>query len=116
MEAAYSTQNAELKEVWSKAEYLEDKSMSIKLFTTVKVRVEMVKEYKEGKLLDWDPKAAFSAWEKMKLLYSDSEGEEDQEMAERVDHGQSGPSGAEDLASGFGADAREEVVVEEIVE
>ena len=112
LEATYSIQNAELKELWSKVEQLEDKSMSIKLFTTVKVRAEMVKEFKEGKTSDWDPEAAFSAWEKMKLLYLDFEGEEDQEMAERADCGQSGPSGAEYLASGSGAAAGEDVVVE----
>ena len=58
--------------------------MSIKLFTMVKVRVEMVKDYMEGKMSTWDPKANFSAWNKMKLLYSDCEGEEDQIMAEQA--------------------------------
>ena len=51
----------------------------------------------------------------MKLLYSDSEGEEDQEVAVRADHGQGGPSGAEDLAFGSGVAARE-AIVEDIVE
>lgn len=68
----------------TKVEYYEDKSMSIKLFTMEKVRAEMVKDYKEGRMSTWDPEASYSAWEKMKLLYSNSEGEEDQEAVEQV--------------------------------
>ena len=49
-EAVLSAWEAEFKKVESKAEYYEDKSTSIELFTTVKVRAEMLKEYTEGKL------------------------------------------------------------------
>ena len=38
----------------------------------------MVKEFSEGKATTWDLEAASKAWEEMKLLYSDSEGEEEQ--------------------------------------
>ena len=52
--------------------------MSIELFTIVKVRVEMLKEYTEDKISSWDPDVAFSAWEKMKTLYLESDGDGEQ--------------------------------------
>ena len=61
LEVAHSAQEAELKEAQSKAEYYEDKSMSMNLFTTVKVRAEMVKDYTKGRMSAWNPEAAFSA-------------------------------------------------------
>ena len=82
VEAALSAQETELKKVKSKAEYYEDKSTSMKLFTTVKVRAEMLKEYTKGKFFAWDPEDAFSTWEQMKLLYSDSEVGEAQQAGE----------------------------------
>ena len=61
LEAAHSTREAKLKEAWSKVGYYEYKSRSIKLFTIVKVRAEMLKDYKEGKMSTWDPDVAFLA-------------------------------------------------------
>ena len=61
-EATLAAKEAELKQVESKAEYYEDKSTSIKLFTTVKVYTEILKEYSEGKISSWDPEVAFAAW------------------------------------------------------
>ena len=80
LEALMSVREKELKDSQSKVEYYEDKSTSMKLYTTVKVRAEMTKEYSEGKATTWDPAAASSAWEEMKLLYSDSKGEDDQDV------------------------------------
>ena len=84
--------------------------MSIKLFTTVKVRAEMVKHYKEGRMLTWDPEVAYSAWEKMKLLYSDSKGEEDQEAVEQVSQGH--PNRVGEGASGSRGDMEEDFLGE----
>ena len=78
LEALVSVWDKELADAWYKVDYYEDKSTSMKLFTTVKIRAEMTKEYSEGKVANWDLAAASSAWEEMKLLYSDSEGEDDQ--------------------------------------
>ena len=61
-------------------------------------------------------RGSFHGMGEMKLLYSDSEGEEYQEMAEHAGYGQTGLSGAGDVASGSGAIEREEVVVEEVAE
>ena len=105
LETAQSAQEAELKEVKTKADCYEDKSMSIKLFTTVKVRVEMVKDYKEGMMSTWDLEVAYSTWEKMKLLYSDSEGNEDQEVVEQVSQGR--PNKVGEGASRYGGVTKE---------
>ena len=78
VKAALSSREAEFRKVESKAEYYKDKSTSIKLFTTVKVRAELLKEYTEGRISSWDTKVTFSAWKKMKTLYSESEEEGDQ--------------------------------------
>ena len=110
VEAALSAQEAELKKVETKAEYYDEKSTSIELFTTVKVHAEMLKEYTEGKISSWDSEVAFSAWEKMKTLYSESNGEGEQQEVEPVV-----PSRPRDGAYGSRA-ANEEVVVEEVVE
>ena len=71
--------------------------MSMKLFTIVT----------EGRMLAWDPEATFSTWEKMKLLYSDSKGEKDQEMAKQAGPSQSGPSGSGNGESRLGATVEE---------
>ena len=113
MQANQSAREAELEEVRSKAEHYEDKSMSMKLFTTVKVRAEMIKDFLEGKMSTWDPVAASSAWEEIKLLYSDSEGEDDQHMEERAGLSQGDLSRALNFtfASGVG---EEEVGAEDV--
>ena len=77
LEADVSARDKALKDAQYRADYFEDKSMSMKLFTTVKIRAEMVKEFSEGKATAQDLEAASTAWEEMKLLYSDSEGEEE---------------------------------------
>ena len=77
----------------------------------VKVRAEMVKDYKEGRASTWDPEAAYSAWEKIKLLYTDSEGEEDQKAVEQVSQGCL--SGVREGASRSGG-VTEEVFVEKV--
>ena len=77
LEVDVSARDKALKDAQYKADYFEDRSMSMKLFTTVKIRAEMVKEFSEGKTTAWDLEAASKAWEEMKLLYSDSEGEEE---------------------------------------
>ena len=112
-EVALSTQEVEFKKVESKAKYYEDKSTSIELFTTVKVHAKMLKEYTEGKLSSWDPKAAFPAWEKMKTLYSGSDEEGDQQKVKPAGSSGSDPSGARDGVSGSGATG-EEVVVDDV--
>ena len=48
-ESTFSIWEAELKRVEQQVKYYEDKSSSIEMFTTVKVRAEMLKEYSEGK-------------------------------------------------------------------
>ena len=78
LESLVSARDKELTDARYKADYYEDKSTSMKLFTTVKVREEMTKEYSEGKATNWDLAVASLAWEEMKLLYSDLEGEDDQ--------------------------------------
>ena len=60
MKTTLSAQEVKLKIAKSNAEYYEDKSTSIELFTTIKVHAKMLKEYTEGRLSSWDPKAAFS--------------------------------------------------------
>ena len=77
LEALVSARDKALKDAQYRADYYEDRSTSMKLFTTVKVRAKMVKEFSEGKATAWDLAAASSAWEEMKLLYSDSEGEDE---------------------------------------
>ena len=114
-DAELFAQEIELKEAKSKAEHFEDKSTSMKLFTTVKVRTEMLKEYKEGQFSTWDPEAAFSAWEQMKLLYYDSKGEEEQQVDEPAGSSRVNPSGLKNVVPGSGV-AEEEVTVEEIAE
>ena len=114
-EVALSAKEAELKQVEYKAEYFGDNSISIKLFTTVKVYAEMLKEYAEGRISSWDLKAAFIAWKKMKTLYLESNGEGEQQEVEPVGPSRSEPSKPRDGASGSGA-ADEEVVVEDVVE
>ena len=100
VKAALFVWEAKFKKVESKAEYYEDKSTSIKLFTTVKVHAEMLKEYIEGKISTWDLEAAFSAWEKMKALYLDSEKEKDRLVVKPAGPSGSDPSGPRDGASG----------------
>ena len=113
LEALVSARDKELADARYRADYYEDKSTSMKLFTTVKVRVEMTKEYSEGKAVNWDLAAASSAWDKMKLLYSDLEGEDDQ-GAEDTGPSQISPygmqAGVAELRDGSG------VVVEDVVE
>ena len=55
VEETFSIQEAELKQVEWHAEYYEDKSSSIEMHTTVKVRAKMLKEYIERKTFSWDP-------------------------------------------------------------
>ena len=76
LETLVSVRDKELKDAKYKAEYYKDKSTSMKLFTTVKVRAEITRDFSEGKASTWDLAAASLAWEEMKLLYSDSEGED----------------------------------------
>ena len=64
MKATLSAREDEFKKVEFNVEYYKDKSISIELFTTIKVRAKMLKEYTEGKNYSWDPEAALSAWEK----------------------------------------------------
>ena len=71
LEAEVSARDKALKDAQYRANYFEGKSTSMKLFTTVKIRAEMVKEFSEGKA------TASSAWEEIKLLYSDLEGEDE---------------------------------------
>ena len=87
LEAVHSAWEVQLKEAQSKPEYYKNKSTSIRLSTIVKIRAKMLKDYTEGKMSTWDLEVAFLAWEKMKVLYSDSEGEEDHQVVK-----QAGPS------------------------
>ena len=90
-EATLSLQKAELNQVEQQAKYYKDKSSSIKMYTMVKVRVEMLKEYTKGKTSSWDPEVAFKAWEKMNTLYSEFEGEDElQEVGSVEPNGTSG--------------------------
>ena len=114
-EVALYVPEAEFKKVESMAEYCEDKSTNIELFNVFKVRAEMVKEYTEGTIFSWDPEATFSAWEKMKTLYLESDGEGDQQEVEPAGPSRSNPSIPRDGAFGSGA-TKEEVVVEDVVE
>ena len=52
LEAIFSIQDKELADAQYKADYYEDKSTSMKLFTTVKVRAEMTREFSEGKAVN----------------------------------------------------------------
>ena len=115
VEEALFAWEVELKKVKSDAEYYEDKSTSIELFTTVKVHVEILKEYTEGKLSSWDPEATFSVWEKMRTLYSRSDEEEDWKKVELAGTSRGVSSEAGKRASGSGA-VEEGVIVEEIAE
>ena len=75
----------------------------------------MKKEYSEGKASSWDPVAASSAWEEMKLLYSDSEGEDEQNVEENNRPSRASPSGTQGAVTGSGV-GEENVVVEDVVE
>ena len=113
LEAVISARDKEMKDAQYRADYYEDKSTSMKLFTTVKVRAEMMKEFSEGKATGWDPIAASSAWEEMKLLYSDSDGEDEQAI-EEAGPSQTSPCGDQgEEAEPGGATG---VVVEDVVE
>ena len=72
--ATFYIRETELKQIEWQAEYYKDKSSSIEMYTTVKVRAEMLKEYTKGKSSSLDSKAAFKDREKMKMLYSESKG------------------------------------------
>ena len=116
-ETTIFVREAELKKVEQKAEYYEDKSSSMKMYTTVKIYAEMKRQFLDGKASSWDTKASFKSWEKMKTLYSKSEGENEHQEASVEPTGTSGndPSGQKDGSSGSGV-VEEEVVVEDIVE
>ena len=73
----------------------------------------MVKEFSEGKATAWDLAAASSAWEEMKLLYSDSEGE-DEHATEDAGPSQTSPHRTQGEETELG-DASG-VVVEDVVE
>ena len=73
----------------------------------------MTKEFSEGKAANWDLAVASSAWEEMKLLYSDSEGE-DEQATEEVGPSQPSPRGTQGEAAELG-DATK-VVIEDVVE
>ena len=60
-ETTFFVQEAELKKVELKVEYYEDKSRIIKMFTIVKVRAEIMKEFTEGKSSSWDPEVDFKS-------------------------------------------------------
>ena len=75
----------------------------------------MLTAYIEGRISYWDAEAAFSAWEKMKTLYSESNGEGEQQEIELVMPNRSELSGLRDGASGSGA-TNEKVIVEDVVE
>ena len=113
LEADISVRDKAVKDAQYRADYFEDRSTSMKLFTTVKIRAEMVKEFSEGKAAAWDLEVASKAWEEMKLLYSDSEGE-DEQATEEAGPSQSSPCGAQgEEAEPGGATG---VVVEDVVE
>ena len=113
LEALISARDKELKDAQYRVDYYEDRSTSMKLFTTVKVRAEIMKEFSEGRATDWDPVAATSAWEEMKLLYSDSEGE-DEQVTEGAGPSQTSPCGTQGKENELG-DATG-VVIEDVVE
>ena len=73
----------------------------------------MMKEFSEGKATGWDPAAASSAWEEMKLLYTDSEGEDEQATEEA---GPSQPSQRRTQGEVTELGDPTEVVVEDVVE
>ena len=73
----------------------------------------MVKEFSEGKATAWDLEAASSAWEEMKLLYFDSEGE-DEHATEDAGPSQTSPHRTQGEETELG-DASG-VVVEDVVE
>ena len=87
----------------------------MKLFTIVKVQAEMMREYSEGKASFWDPVAASLAWEEMKLLYSNSEGEDEQNVEEDTGPSRALPSGTQGAVTGFGV-GEEDVIVEDVIE
>ena len=91
-------QEAKLKKVELKTEYYENKSRSIEMFTTVKVHVEIMKEFTKGKSSSWDPELDFQYWEKMKTLYLESKEEED-ELVMEVSIESIDPSGEKGWAS-----------------
>ena len=93
VETTISVRVAELKRVEWHADYYEDKSSSIKMYTTVKVRAEIMKKFAKGKTSSWNPEAAFKSSEKMKTLYSESEEEDELQSVAFV--GNNEPSGAE---------------------
>ena len=113
LEALISARDKDLKDAQYKADYYEDRSTSMKLFTTVKVRAEMMKEFSEGKATGWDLAAASSAWEEMKLLYSDSEGE-DEHATEDAEPSQPSPRGDQGEATELAGTT--DVVIEDVVE
>ena len=51
--ATISVREAELKRAEQQTEYYEDKSSSTEMFTTIKVRAKMMKEFTEGKTSLW---------------------------------------------------------------
>ena len=90
----------------------------MEMYTTVNVRVEMMKKKLDGKASSWDTEATFRSWEKMKTLYSESEGEnelQDVVSAKLVEVTLAGPSSNKDGAFGF-VGVEEEMVVEDVVE
>ena len=60
-EAIISVREVVLKKVERKVEYYEEKSSSIEIFMTVKVCVEMINEFTEGKSYSWNPEAEFKS-------------------------------------------------------
>ena len=113
LEALVSARDKDLKDARYRVDYYEDRSTSMKLFTTVKVRAEMMKEFSEGKATGWDLAAASLAWEEMKLLYSDSEGE-DEQATEDAGHSQPSPRG--DQGEAIELAGTTDVVIEDVVE
>ena len=113
-EVTISVQEAELKKVELKAEYYEEKSRSIEMFTTEKFHAEIMKEFADGKSSSQDPEADFKSWEKMKTLYSESEEEED-ELVTVAFVEQPEPSGEKGGACSRGG-AEEKVLVQDVVE
>ena len=76
-EATISLREVELKQVEQRVEYYQDKSSSMEMYTTVKIRVEMMRDFLDEKASSWDIKAISALGEKMKTLYSESEGEDE---------------------------------------
>ena len=60
-EGSITVREAELKRFKQRAEYYEDKSSSIEMYITVKVRTEMMREYLGGKASSWDTEAEFKS-------------------------------------------------------